>query len=70
MNKRCCDSTGNFPFPARALEEKAIDNFSYNNEKDQRPKQFRGTFEQFKEKILQQDGMYFQPNRLIIRSEK
>ena len=57
MNKRCCDSTGIFPLPARSIDKEAINNFSYNNEKDQRPKKFRGTFEQFKKTVLQQHGV-------------
>ena len=60
LNQRCCpnNSPNQFPIPARRSEDKtAPRNFScnrfwYNTEKDEMPKNFTGSFAQFKQNVL------------------
>ena len=55
LNHRCCPSTSanQFPIPVRRSEDEGGEqNFAYNTEGDERPKEFSGTFDQFKRNVL------------------
>ena len=58
LNHRCCPSSSpsQFPIPVRRSEDEGGEQkFAYNTEGDERPKQFSGTFDQFKRNVLDKD---------------
>ena len=55
LNHRCCpsNSPNQFPIPVRRSEDEGREQkFSYNTESDENPKEFSGTFDQFKQNVL------------------
>lgn len=55
LNHRCCPSNApsQFPIPVRRSEDEGREQkFSYTTERDENPKEFSGTFDQFKRNVL------------------